>query len=135
MRHIPMSVSSIQFEIVLHTQRITLNKTYIVKDKQLPGTGAIRTKVPPSDPKCEMTKIAVSQNTKSTNGRPNERLSPKRWPLRYSPDFLNPGIKHFYFKHFFKYLTRRHFINLMTSNKMRNRSKSCESFCFIQSTF
>ena len=35
-----------------------------VKGKQSPGTGAIRTKVPPSKPKWEITKITISQNPK-----------------------------------------------------------------------
>ena len=54
-----------------------------VKDQQLPGTGAIRTKIPPSNLKWEITKITISQNTKRTCGKPNEQLSPKRWPLSY----------------------------------------------------
>ena len=50
-----------------------------VKGKQLPGTDAIRTKVPSSKPKpkWEITKITISQNTKWTNGQTNEQLSPK----------------------------------------------------------
>ena len=45
-----------------------------VKGKQLPGTHAIRTKVPPSKPKpkWEITKVIISQNTKRTNGNLNE---------------------------------------------------------------
>ena len=54
-----------------------------VKDNQRPGTDAIRTKVPPSKPKWEITKITISPNTKRTYGKPNEQLSPKRWPLSY----------------------------------------------------
>ena len=33
--------------------------------------------------KWEITKITISQNTKRTNGKLNEQLSPRRWPLSY----------------------------------------------------
>ena len=33
--------------------------------------------------KVETTKITISENTKRTNGKPNELLSPKRLPLSY----------------------------------------------------
>ena len=44
---------------------------------QRPGTEAIRTKIEPSRPKREITKIANSQNTKRTYGQPSEQLFPK----------------------------------------------------------
>ena len=54
-----------------------------VIDKQWPGIDAIRTKVPPSKPKWEITKITISRTTKRTYGKPNKQLSPKRWSLSY----------------------------------------------------
>ena len=30
-----------------------------------------------------MTKITIGQNTKRTYGKPNEQLSPKKWPISY----------------------------------------------------
>ena len=35
------------------------------------------------EPKLEITKITISQNTERTYGKPNGQLSPKRWPLSY----------------------------------------------------
>ena len=48
---------------------------------QRPGTEAIRTKIQPSKPKREITKITNSQNTKRTYDQLTEPLFPKRWPL------------------------------------------------------
>ena len=48
---------------------------------QRPGTGAIRTKIQPSIPKREITKITNSQYTKRTYGQASEQLLSKRWPL------------------------------------------------------
>ena len=48
---------------------------------QRPGTEAIRTKIQPSKPKREITKITNGQNIMSTDGQPSEQLFPKRWPL------------------------------------------------------
>ena len=49
-----------------------------VKSMQRPGTEAIITKIQPSQPKREITKITSSQNTKKTYGQPSEQLFPKR---------------------------------------------------------
>ena len=48
---------------------------------QRPGTGAIRTRIQPSKPKRETTKITNSQNTKRTYGQQSKQLFPKRLPL------------------------------------------------------
>ena len=37
----------------------------------------------PSKPKWEITKITISQNTKRTYLKPNEQLTPERWPTSY----------------------------------------------------
>ena len=50
-----------------------------------PGTEAVRTKIQPSKPKQEITKITNSQNTKRTYGKPIEHLFPRSWPLN-NPD-------------------------------------------------
>ena len=52
-----------------------------VKSIQRPGTGAIRTQIPPSKPKREITKITNSQNTRRTYGQLSGQLFPNRWPL------------------------------------------------------
>ena len=59
------------------------SKLQKAKDKQLPGTDTIRTKAQPSEPKWKIMKMTISQNTKRTYSKPNEQLSPKRWPLSY----------------------------------------------------
>ena len=50
---------------------------------QRPGIGAIRTHIPTSKPKWEITQTTISQNTKKTYGQPIEQLFPKRWPLSH----------------------------------------------------
>ena len=58
----------------VHLNAICLQK---VKGKQWPGTDAIRTKVPPSKPKWEITNYNKSK-FKENIGKPNEQLSQKR---------------------------------------------------------
>ena len=47
-----------------------------VKRMQISGTEAIRTQIQPFKPKWEITNIANSQNTKSTNCQQSEQLFP-----------------------------------------------------------
>ena len=48
---------------------------------QRSGTGEIRTQIPPSKPKREITKITNGQQTKRTYGQPSEYFLSKKWPL------------------------------------------------------
>ena len=61
---------------------------------QLKGTKAIRTKIPPSKPKREITKITNSQNTKGPLGQPSWQLFPRRWLLNDPNQTKNNMNKH-----------------------------------------
>ena len=54
-----------------------------IKNKQLLGTGTIRTKRLSSKPNWEITKTSTRHETKGTYGYPREQRFPNRWPLSY----------------------------------------------------
>ena len=53
------------------------NIAFTEKEKHWPGAAAIRTKVPSSHPKWEVTEITNIHNTKRTYGKPHEQHFPK----------------------------------------------------------